>query len=114
MNSTSSTLPDDPIELKKIIAQYEVEVRLLQEQVRHLYDKIFGRKSEKSRYAGESPQLPLFDMPEPDPEAAEEERIEPKPYTRRKSGRKPLPAALPRVDVIHDIDEQEKDMPLWR
>lgn len=29
-------------------------------------------------------------------------------YTRRKKGRKPLPESLPRVDVIHDLDEMEK------
>ena len=108
----SSTLPDDPDELKRIIAELQdshaAEVRLLQEQVRHLYDKLFGRKSEKSRYGEESPQLPLFDMPEPDPEAAPQETVEVEKHTRRKKGRKPLPDNLPRVEIIHDIDEQEK------
>jgi len=108
MISATSTLPDDPARLKKIIAQYEAEVRLLQEQVRHLYDKLFGRKSEKSRYGEESPQLPLFDMPEPDPDAVEEKAVEVDKHTRRKKGRKPLPAALPRIEVVHDIDEREK------
>lgn len=108
MNSKTSTLPDDPDELKKIIAQYEAEVHLLQEQVRHLYDKLFGRKSEKSRYGEESPQLPLFDMPEPDPDATVEETLEIEKHTRRKTGRKPLPDNLPRVEIVHDIDEQEK------
>ena len=56
MTSKTSTLPDDPVELKKIIAQtrvekeshrqhYESENELLREQIRHLYDKLFGRKS---------------------------------------------------------------------
>lgn len=95
MNSKTSTLPDDPVELKKIIAQlsaekeslrrrYESENELLREQVRHLYDKLFGRKSEKIRYAEDSPQLPLFDMPEPDPEATEDEEVEVEKHTRRK------------------------------
>ncbi len=68
MNSKTSALPDDPVELKKIIAQiraekeslrqhYESENELLREQIRHLYDKLFGRKSEKHRYAEDSPQL---------------------------------------------------------
>ena len=108
MISATSTLPDDPVKLKKIIAQYEAEVRLLQEQVRHLYDKLFGRKSEKSRYGEESPQLPLFDMPEPESGTAEEEVVEIDTHTRRKKGRKPLPAALPRVEIVHDLDEQDK------
>lgn len=112
MISNSSTLPDDPDELKKIIAELQdshaAEVRLLQEQVRHLYDKLFGRKSEKNRYGEESPQLSLFDMPEPDPDAATEESVEVEKHTRRKKGRKPLPDNLPRVEIIHDIAEQEK------
>lgn len=123
MISDIFTLPDNPDELKKIIGelqhfhaaeleklqgQYEAEVRLLQEQVRHLYDKLFGRKSEKSRYGEESPQLSLFDMPEPDPEAAAEETVEVEKHTRRKRGRKPLPDNLPRVEIVHDVDEHEK------
>ena len=117
MFSDTSTLPDDPVELKKIIAHvhaekesmrehYEAENELLREQVRQLFDKLFGRKSEKT-YGG-PPQLLLFDMPEPDPESIPEEQVEIPAHTRKKSGRKPLPEKLPRVEVIHDIDEQEK------
>lgn len=121
MISKTSTLPDDPAELKKHIEQlhaeieqirgrYESEVTLLREQVRHLYDKLFGRKSEKNRSAEESPQLLLFDMPEPDPDldAADEETIEVGKHTRKKKGRKPLPDNLPRVEILHDIEEHEK------
>ena len=128
MISTPSTLPDDPVELKKIIAQitaekenlhkqyrseqdqlreqYEEELNLLQEQIRHLYDQLFGRKSEK--LFGDSPQLLLFDMPEVDPEVEIEEKIEIEAHSRKKSGRKPLPESLPRVEVVHDIAEEEK------
>lgn len=135
MISDTSTLPDDPTELKKIIAQlhadrqqsevekeslrashevektslreeYESALDLLHEQVRHLYNQMFGPKSEKT-YGG-SPQLLLFDMPEPAPESESEEQVEVPAHTRKKSGRKPLPEKLPRVEVIHDIDEEEK------
>ena len=126
MFSKTSTLPNDPVELKKLIAQlhdehvaeieqirgqYESEVNLLREQIRHLYDKLFGRKSEKNRYGEESPQLLLFDMPEPDPEEPDvsvETEIEVEGHTRRKKGRKPLPENLPRVEIVHDIAEEEK------
>ena len=47
-------------------------------------------------------------MPEPDPDATSEETVEVAKHTRRKKGRKPLPDNLPRVEIIHDIDEQEK------
>ena len=122
MMSAPSPLPDDPVELKKIIAQisarcdqyesrckqYESENELLREQMRKLFDRLFGRKSEK--LFGGSPQLLLFDMPEVDPEAEAEaeETIEVEPHARKKPGRKPLPENLPRVDVVHDIEEAEK------
>lgn len=123
MISDTSTLPNNPEELKLLIEQlqsshlaeleklkgrHEAEVRLLQEQVRHLYDKLFGRKSEKSRYGDKSPQLWLFDMPEPDPDARAEEAVEVERHTRHRGKRKPLPDNLPRVDIVHDIDEQDK------
>lgn len=111
------TLPDDPAELKEIIAslqqeqqqrikEYNTELALLREKIRQLYDKLFGKKSEK--YFGKSPQLPLFDMPEIDPEPELAEKVEVPAHTRKKSGRKPLPEELPRVDVVHDIPEEEK------
>lgn len=123
MFSKTSTLPDDPAKLKKLIAelhdqheaeivhlrgQYESEVNILREQISHLYDKLFGRKSEKSRYAEDSPQLLLFDMPEPDPDGTPEEQTKVQGHTRAKSGRKPLPDNLPRKEVVHDIPEADK------
>ena len=126
MIPATSILPNNPDELKEIIAKlqnshaaelekirsrHDAEVRLLEEQVRHLYNKLFGPKSEKSRYGEQSPQLCLFDMPEPDPEGNEEndeEVVVVEEHTRCKKGRKPLPASLPRVEVVHDIDEHEK------
>jgi len=93
-------------EKESLREEYESALSILHEQVRHLYNQLFGRKSEKT-YGG-PPQLLLFDMPEPDPESEPEEQVEVPAYTRKKSGRKPLPEKLPRVEVIHDIDEQEK------
>lgn len=81
------------------------------EQVAHLYNKLFGPKSEKDKYGENSPQLPLFDMPEPDPdsdEPAEEKKVEIKSHTRVNGGRKPLPDSLPRREIIHDILEEDK------
>ena len=122
MISTPSTLPDDPLELKKIIVQltaekeslhkqrdrYESENELLREQMRSLFDQLFGRKSEK--LFGGSPQQLLFDMPEIDPETEPEteEKVGIEAHTRKKAGRKPLPESLPRVEVVHDIAEEEK------
>ncbi len=110
MITDASTLPDDPAELKEIILRmqqrYEKENDLLHEQIRQLYDQLFGKKSEK--YYGQSPQLLLFDMPEVDPEPELTEKVEVQAHSRKKTGRKPLPDNLPRVEVIHDIPEEEK------
>jgi len=106
-------LPDDPEELKQIILKsqnterrHEKEIELLREQIRLLQAQMFGKKSEKGLGDSGGVQIPLFDMPEP--EVEEEEEIEVPSHKRKKSGRKKLPDTLPRVDVVHDIDESEK------
>jgi transposase len=115
MKMDMTSLPDNPGQLKQIIAEmafeqsrYIQENDLLREQIRLLYAKLFGKKSEKYVADGENPQLPLFDMPEPEAIEPEEEAVEVEAHRRQKRGRKPLPEDLPRVEVIHDIDENEK------
>lgn len=112
---TTAALPDDPEELKQIIIRLQKEqsrssqeIDLLREQIRLLYARLFGKKSEKGAGEEVSPQLPLFDMPEPAEIEPEREPVEVPAHTRQKSGRRPLPVELPRVEVIHDIDEKEK------
>jgi len=112
MTDKNTILPDNPEELKKIILRlqkdqqrYEQEIDLLHEKVRLLYAQLFGKKSEKDRAT--SQPLPLFDMPEPE-EMPEEENVEVPAHTRQKSGRKKLPEELPRINVVHDIAEEEK------
>lgn len=124
MNFDVTTLPNDADALKRIITdiqgnfiglqkefeglqlRYDKETGLLLEQIRHLRYKLFGTKSEK---ADDHVTLPLFDMPEPEAEPSEpEDKVEIPAHTRKKRGRKPLPAELPRVDVVHDIPEDEK------
>ena len=121
MEYDQSTLPDNAAELKKIIldiqtqstkteVDYQAEINYLNEQIRILRQTIFGAKSEKN-HIGKSPQLPLFDMPENLPgellAETQEEVIVPE-HSRKKKGRKRLPEDLPRVDVIHDLAEEEK------
>ena len=109
------SLPDGPTELKQIIAslssRYEDKIQHLEEQVRLLRNEIFGRKSEKRPAPEDDRQQPLFD--EAEEEAPEEigqppEPIPVAPHKRRKAGRKPLPDSLPRIEVIHDIAESQK------
>jgi transposase len=115
LTDTTTALPDDPEELKRIIIRLQKEqhrssqeIDLLREQIRLLYAKLFGKKSEKRAEESTNPQLPLFDMPEPARIEPEREDVNIPAHTRQKRGRRPLPAELPRVEVIHDIDEAEK------
>lgn len=114
MNTDFSTLPDDLDELKKIILRlqrdqhrFAQENDLLREKVRLLYARLFGKKSEKGTDEPAGVQLPLFDMPEPENEPAPEAIAVPS-HIRQKPGRKKLPEDLPRVEVVHDIPEEEK------
>ena len=111
MSKTAKTLPNNPEELKRIILEnerrYEKENELLREQIRLLLAQMFGKKSEKGSADSGAVQIPLFDMPEPEVDV-EEEDVDVPSHKRKKPGRKKLPAALPRVEVVHDIDEAEK------
>ena len=122
-----SSLPEDIVSLKKIIYSYE-ELRvdldtnltdlkernaLLEEQIRFFQAMIYGRKSEKNP-GEEKYQLGLFNEAEETtalPLEEKPEEITIPSHTRRKSGRKPLPADLPREEVVHDLKEDEKSCP---
>ncbi len=114
MNIELSILPDDTFALKEIITEQQIEYQKVQEKVNHLEEmvrllknELFGRKSEVCRQP-DANQLQLFTPPDapPAPEPSEDVIIE--AHTRKKRGRKPLPANLPRVEVIHDIAEEQK------
>ena len=116
MNPDLSNLPDDAVALKEIIAfhlvekeKYKERIDYLEQMVRLLQTEIFGRKSEK-HVLPEQEQRQLFDpieAPESEHRVSEEKIVIPE-HTRKKRGRKPLPADLPRVEVIHDIPEEDK------
>ena len=110
------TLPDDPAGSQQIAAlhqQYEQQLvqlndenRLLREQIAHLRQMLFGRSSERLASGASSVQLPLFDLPEP--EQIEPAKVRVEPHERKKPGRKPLPPELPRVEILHDLAEDDK------
>ena len=103
-------LPNDPAILKTEILALREEVSMLKEHIRQLLHKRFGASSEK--YSPD--QVGLFneaeqEQPEEiDDTGAEEDEITVPAYTRKKAGRKPLPADLPRVRKEHDITDEEK------
>ncbi|MCP3922336.1 MAG: IS66 family transposase [Desulfobacterales bacterium] len=105
---------DDLKDLKKVAINlfeenrlYKSENKVLQEQVKSLQDRLFGRKTEK--IPKDDGQLSLFDIPEPDIVLLQEpEETIVASHSRKKKGRKPLPANLPRKEVIHDLSDEEK------
>lgn len=122
MISVPETLPDDPAALKQLLAEVlssaqelakdkDGQIERLREQNALLIQRLFGRKSEQGSDP-DSPQLGMFNEAEELAEAApaapadegEEEVVAP---IKRRGKRKPLPAELPRVDVIHELPEHE-------
>ena len=69
-------LPDDPTELKQIIAalssRYQDKIHHLEEHVRLLRNEIFGRKSEKRLPPQDERQQRLFDEADGGSEVTEE------------------------------------------
>ena len=109
MTSTATKLPDNINELKDIAHRYEVENNILREQVRLLKAQLFGRKTEKVSQLFDNNQVLLFnEIEEVVCEVKKEEEEDVPGYKRKKRGRKPIPEHFPRVEVIHDISEEEK------
>jgi transposase len=126
----SIDLPDDPKALRELAlrqqeqihaqlhqldekvslidAQAE-ELRTLREYIRLLKHQRFGRKSEQANDA----QIWLFNeaeamVPEADPGEEADDSVFIEGHTRKKRGRKPLPDWIPRVEILHDLPDEEK------
>ena len=100
-------LPDDPQLLKQMLAKMQSRVGFLEEENALLRQRLFRRKSEQTADPA-TPQLALFNedesVAEPIGEEAEEEVVAP---NKHRGKRKPLPADLPRIEVIHELPEHE-------
>jgi transposase len=111
MISSIVNLSDNSEDLKKIIAEYHAHVKFLEERIRFLQDKLFGKKSEKITDSKHR-QLALFneaeDTIDEEPEDDDSDTVIVPTHSRKKRGRKPLPDHLPRVTVEHDLTEEEK------
>ena len=104
MKFGADNLPDDPVLLKALILQLQEENALL----RH---KLFSPKSERSPEDADSPQLAMFNEVEELIEAPAAEPVEAEEVVapvKRRGKRKPLPANLPRMEVIHELPELER------
>jgi transposase len=117
MDLDLTKIPDDARITKQDLAclidlveqKYQEKIAYLEERVRLLQNEIFGRRTEK-HYPQDHLQMPLFPNAgqEPSNQDLSNETIVIAEHSRKKKGRKPLPADLPRIDVIHDIPEEEK------
>jgi len=97
------------IELRQQNSVLSSRAAVLEEELRLLRNRIFGRRSEQLS-AEELKLAGLFSEAELPPPRVQtpEASIEVAAHRRAKPGRKPLPADLPREEVIHDIPEEEK------
>lgn len=93
---------------KTTIDEYAREIEQLREYVRLLKSQRFGASSERVH----RDQLGLFNEAEQildaEGEAADDETIAVPAHTRAKRGRRPLPAWMDRVEIVHDLPEHEK------
>jgi transposase len=108
MNKADHTLPDDISELHKLVHKLQAKVGWYEEQFRLSQHKRFGASSEKGDVQpGLFNEAETFadDEQEPESEAATHETIT---YTRKKPGRKGLPADLPRKTERHELPESEQ------
>jgi len=118
MDVDLKSLPDDASLPKDIVIslldsveiKYQEKIHHLEEQLRLFKNELFGRTSEQ-RYGPHPDQLPLFNGD--DEHAAGDiqtvdDTIVIGAHARKKRGRKPLPKDLPRIDIIHDLSEDEK------
>jgi len=92
------------------LTQKQTLIDTLYEQIYLLKNGKFGASSE--RYVDELPQGRLFDEAELPHNAAEieaaDENITVPEHLRKKRGRKPLPKDLPRIEIIHDLADCDK------
>ena len=111
MGGETAVLPADVEGLQQLVVRLQKEKSILEEELRLLRHKIFGRRSE-GMSAEELRQTTLFDEGESTdgelrPSSAQT-TVAVAAHTRTKQGRKPLPADLPREEVVHDIPESDK------
>jgi len=108
----NASLPKDIVIslVDELEVKYQEKIHYLEEQLRLFKNELFGRSSEK-RHEPHPDQMPLFEGDD-DHGASDTQTsgytIVIGAHSRKKRGRKPLPKDLPRIDIVHDLSEEEK------
>jgi hypothetical protein len=119
-------LPDDINALKALVAEQAAHNQQLLAEKQQLNARVLSLQEQLNlalarRYAASSEklspdQIRLFDEAECEAnlEVGEEddsETVNVPAHSRKKRGRKPLPDTLPRVEVVHEIPEDQRHCP---
>jgi transposase len=121
--SQSAQLPSDVASLRELVREHvvaieqrdaalearDIEIQQLREYVRLLKSQRFGKSSERAH----RDQLGLFNeaeqlLDEADADELEAPTITVPAHTRARGGRRPPPAWMERVEILHDLPEAEK------
>ena len=95
---------------QELIAIHEAEIKRLNELTRYLKSELYDRRSEK-RSVGETREGLLFNEAETYAAGKPDEKTAVKKHSRKKkkkAGRKALSESIPRVEVVHDLPDEEK------
>lgn len=118
MAQSIDQLPEDLDSLKALVVELSQDNSRKSAQIIYLQEQLnlaLARRCVASSEKLSPDQIRLFDEAEaevlPEAPAAGDDNIEIPAHTRKKRGRKPLPAALPRVEVIHELPEAERCCP---
>ncbi len=112
MGGAQEVQSNDVEELRRTVVSQEKKITILEEEVRFLKNRLFGNKAD--RWSAEDVrQGRLFNEAESGAQQSQEtEEHSPSipiaAHTRGPRGRRPLPANLPREEVVHDIPEEQK------
>lgn len=117
MKMDPKTLPDDVMQLKQNIVDLAAELHnskiaymALEEKFKAVLYQRYGRSSEKQ--ADDKSQPELFNESELEAQESADQTLEENKetitYTRKKTGRKPIPKDLPCERVEHDLPDEEK------
>lgn len=97
--NTYEDLPDCPEELKQILLLFIARTKTLEEQVSIFTRTQFGQKSEQTKKT------------EPEREKKNQKPCNRNQDNYRHHGRNPLPADLPRENIVYDLKPEEKCCP---